>query len=106
MMRYDLVHLFTGRVLIFRGKEGVGECNAKNLSVALHSHTVSSLQVLQTLEFARELSGQFKTLALEEEKNRKKQIKKDQQERNKMEIERVASTMEIQVMQCSELYSA
>ena len=55
------------------------------------------LQVLQNLEFARELSGQFKTLALEEEKNRKKQIKKEQQERNKMEIERVASTLEIQV---------
>lgn len=53
-------------------------------------------EVLQTLEFARELSGQFKTLALEEEKNRKKQIKKEQRERNKMEIERVASTLEIQ----------
>ena len=55
------------------------------------------IQVLQTLEFARELSSQFKTLAIEEEKTRKKQIKKDLQERNKVEIERIASTIEIQV---------
>ena len=51
-------------------------------------------EVLQTLEFARELSAQFKTLAIEEEKTRKKQIKKDLQERNKAEIERIASTIE------------
>merc|ERR1719422_1919072 len=53
-------------------------------------------EVLQTLEFARELSSQFKTLAIEEEKTRKKQIKKDLQERNKAEIERIASTIEVQ----------
>jgi len=53
-------------------------------------------EVLQTLEFARELSAQFKTLAIEEEKTRKKQIKKDLQERNKAEIERIASTIEVQ----------
>ena len=33
----------------------------------------------------------------EEEKNRKKQIKKELQERNKADIERIASTIEIQV---------
>lgn len=54
-------------------------------------------QVLQTLEFARELSTQFKTLSIEEEKNRKKQVKKELQERNKAEIERIAATIEIQV---------
>merc|ERR1711981_1214827 len=53
-------------------------------------------EVLQTLEFARELSTQFKTLSLEEEKTRKKQIKKELQERNKVEMERIASTIEIQ----------
>merc|ERR1712088_266062 len=53
-------------------------------------------EVLQTLEFARELSAQFKTLAIEEEKTRKKQIKKDLQEKNKAEIERIAATIEIQ----------
>jgi len=53
-------------------------------------------EVLQTLEFARELSAQFKTLAVDEEKTRKKQIKKELQERNKVEIERIASTIEIQ----------
>ena len=53
-------------------------------------------EVLQTLEFARELSAQFKTLAIEEEKTRKKQIKKDLQEKNKAEIERIASTIEVQ----------
>jgi hypothetical protein len=52
---------------------------------------------LQTLEFARELSAQFKTLSVEEEKARKKQVKKELQDRNKAEIERVASTIEIQV---------
>ena len=54
-------------------------------------------EVLQTLEFARELSSQFKTLAIEEEKTRKKQVKKDLQERNKAEIERIASTIDVQV---------
>ena len=43
------------------------------------------------------MSSQFKSLAIEEEKNRKKQIKKDLLERNKVEIERIAATIEIQV---------
>lgn len=55
-------------------------------------------EVLQSLEFARDLSVQFKTLVAEESKSRKKQVKKDLQERLKGETDRVAATLEIQVM--------
>jgi len=53
-------------------------------------------EVLGNLEFARELTAQFKAMAIEEEKSRKKQLKKELQERNTLEIKKIASTLEIQ----------
>lgn len=55
-------------------------------------------EVLQTLEFARELSGQFKTLIQEEDKNRKKLQKKEQLEKAKSEAQKLAQVLEIQDM--------
>ena len=54
-------------------------------------------QVIGTLEFARELTTQFKTMAVDEEKARKKQLKKENQERHITEIKKIASTLEIKV---------
>ncbi len=54
-------------------------------------------EVVQSLDLARELSGQFKQLATDEEKARKKQAKKDGQERAKAEVRKVAAVLEIQV---------
>jgi len=53
-------------------------------------------EVIGNLEFARELTTQFKAMAVEEEKSRKKQLKKELQERNTSEIKKIASTLEIQ----------
>lgn len=53
-------------------------------------------EVSQNLDFARELSGQFKTLALEDEKTRKKVLKKEAQERAKNDCLKIASILEIQ----------
>lgn len=52
-------------------------------------------EVIGTLEFARELTTQFKTMAVDEEKARKKQLKKENQERHITEIKKIASTLEI-----------
>merc|ERR1712013_89178 len=46
-------------------------------------------EVIGTLEFARELSGQFTKLALDEAKDKKKMMKKEQQERAKVELIKV-----------------
>jgi len=46
-------------------------------------------EVLGTLEFARELSGQFSKLAIDEARDKKKMIKKEQQERAKVELFKV-----------------
>ena len=54
-------------------------------------------EVIQTLEFARELSGQFKTLVLDEDKGRKKLLKKEQLEKAKSEAQKLAQVIEIQV---------
>ena len=54
-------------------------------------------EVLQNLDFARDLSTQFKGLINDDVKNRKKQIKKDLQEKTKGETDKIASTLEIQV---------
>jgi hypothetical protein len=45
----------------------------------------------------RELSGQFKTLITEEDKNRKKLQKKEQLEKAKSEAQKLAQVLEIQV---------
>ncbi len=50
-------------------------------------------EVMQSLDFARELSGQFKGLAIDEEKNKKKQLKKEQLERTKSEIGHLATIL-------------
>lgn len=52
-------------------------------------------EVLGNLEFAKELTTLFKTMALDEEKAKKKQLKKENQERHIAEIKKVASTLEI-----------
>ena len=54
-------------------------------------------EVIQTLEFARELSGQFKTLIQDEDKGRKKLLKKEQLEKAKSEAQKLAQVIEIQV---------
>jgi len=54
-------------------------------------------EVLQTLDFARELSGQFKTLIVEEDKTKKKLLKKEQLEKAKSEAQKLAQVLEIQV---------
>merc|ERR1712123_158216 len=46
-------------------------------------------EVIGTLEFARELSGQFTKLAIDEAKDKKKMMKKEQQERAKVELIKV-----------------
>ena len=46
-------------------------------------------EVLGTLEFARELSGQFTKLATDEARDKKKMVKKEQQERAKVELIKV-----------------
>lgn len=53
-------------------------------------------EVIGNLEFARELTTQFKSMAIEEEKARKKLLKKELQERHLNEIRKIASTLEIQ----------
>ena len=55
-------------------------------------------EVLQTLEFARELRDQFKAMSLEDEKLRKKQQKKEMLEKAKGETKKVAEILEIQVI--------
>jgi caprin-1 len=55
-------------------------------------------EVLQTLDFARELSGQFKTLIVEEDKTKKKLLKKEQLEKAKSEAQKLAQVLEIQVL--------
>jgi hypothetical protein len=57
--------------------------------------------VIQTLEFARELSGQFKTLIQDEDKVRKKLLKKEQLEKAKSEVQKLAQVIEIQVRNSS-----
>lgn len=54
-------------------------------------------EVAQNLDFARDLSNQFKTLALDEDKARKKMNKKEKQEKAKGDVMKVASALEIQV---------
>ena len=46
-------------------------------------------EVIGTLEFARELSGQFNKLAIDEAKDKKKMMKKEQQERARVELVKV-----------------
>ncbi len=53
-------------------------------------------EVMHGLEFSRELTGQFKTIADEEAKNRKKQLKKEQHDRIRNEIGRVATILGVQ----------
>ena len=55
-------------------------------------------EVLQSLEFARELRDQFKAMSLEDEKLRKKQQKKEMLEKAKGETKKVAEILEIQVI--------
>jgi caprin-1 len=50
-------------------------------------------EVIGTLEFARELTGQFGKLALDEAKDRKKTLKKEQQERARQELVKVTYVM-------------
>ena len=52
---------------------------------------------MQNLEFARELSGQFKTLAADEEKARKKSLKKEAIEKAKSDVARIATVLDVQV---------
>lgn len=54
-------------------------------------------EVMQNLDFARELSGQFKTLAVDEEKARKKSLKKEAIEKAKSDVARIANVLDVQV---------
>ena len=46
-------------------------------------------EVIGTLDFARELSGQFTKLAIDEVKDKKKLMKKEQQEKSRLELAKV-----------------
>jgi caprin-1 len=50
--------------------------------------------VNQNLDFARELSGQFKSLVGEEEKAKKKAAKKDATDRAKAEVKKLAAVLQ------------
>jgi len=52
-------------------------------------------EVIGTLEFARELSGQFTKLAVDEAKDKKKMMKKEQQEKTKAEIAKVSYVLSV-----------
>ena len=56
-------------------------------------------EVMIGLEYAREMTNQFKTLAVDDAKARKKAAKKEQQERYKADVAKVAETLEVQVGQ-------
>ncbi len=49
------------------------------------------------MDFARELSSNFKSLAQEEEKTRKKKEKREVQERGRDDIRKISYILEIQV---------
>ena len=59
-------------------------------------------EVVQNLEFSRDLSNQFKTLAIDEDKARKKQAKKETQEKAKNETKKVTAVLEMQVSNIKE----
>ena len=48
-------------------------------------------EVVGTLDFARELTGQFTKLASDDAKDRKKQAKREQQEKARQELAKVWS---------------
>ena len=50
-------------------------------------------EVVGTLDFARELTGQFTKLASDDAKDRKKQAKHEQQEKARQELAKVCSRM-------------
>ena len=50
-------------------------------------------EVVGTLDFARELTGQFTKLASDDAKDRKKQAKREQQEKARQELAKVCSRM-------------
>ena len=50
-------------------------------------------EVVGTLDFARELTGQFTKLASDDAKDRKKQAKREQQEKARQELAKVCSIM-------------
>jgi len=52
-------------------------------------------EVIGTLEFARELSGQFNKLAIDEAKDKKKMMKKEQQERARVELVKVTYVLSV-----------
>jgi len=52
-------------------------------------------EVIGTLELARELSGQFNKLAIDEAKDKKKIMKKEQQERVKVELDKVTNVLSV-----------
>ena len=49
------------------------------------------------MEFARDLSNQFNKLVVDEEKSRKKLLKKEQLEKSKGEVQRLSYIIDIQV---------
>lgn len=58
-------------------------------------------EVIGTLEFARELTGQFGKLAVDEAKDRKKSMKKEQQERARQELTKVSYVLGVrEVLNC------
>ena len=50
-------------------------------------------EVLGTLEFAKDLTGQFNKLALDEAKDKKKLYKKEQQEKAREELSKVSQAL-------------
>eukprot|EP00092_Neocalanus_flemingeri_P013843 GFUD01014934.1.p1 GENE.GFUD01014934.1~~GFUD01014934.1.p1 ORF type:complete len:703 (-),score=275.86 GFUD01014934.1:953-3061(-) len=52
-------------------------------------------EVIGTLEFARELSGQFNKLAIDEAKDKKKMMRKEQQEKARVELVKVTYVLSV-----------
>merc|ERR1712096_501515 len=52
-------------------------------------------EVIGTLEFARELPGQFDKLAIDEAKDKKKMMKNEQQERAKVELDKLTKVLSV-----------
>lgn len=84
---------------LFQGKlDGYREDNrkGKELNPDQKAAIAKYDEVMQNLEFARELQQQFKNMIVEEERSRKKQLKKEALERSKAESSRLATILTFQ----------
>ena len=84
-MELNILLLPQGKLDVYRDTLQRGKSLNEDQQAAVAKYD----EVIGTLEFARELSGQFTKLALDEAKDKKKMMKKEQQERAKVELIKV-----------------